>query len=111
MHLSNIRDRIIALQKTHEQKQENESNRDQKQIYNIKTVGITKSQSADSILSMEVKDDRIKQDEGGRGWSQFIGDATAEPDVTDYNKGKYPTGSHLWPVIFHWLVVVLEGVF
>lgn len=100
MHLSNIRDRIIALHKTQEQKQVNETNRDQKQIYNIKTLGIIKSQSADSILSMEMKDEsRIKQDEGGRGWSQFIGDATAEPDMTDYNKGKYPTGLNLWPVI------------
>jgi len=96
MHLSNIRDRIlISVQKNKELKRRSDDHR-QKECEStlLKEHFIRRSRSLASITSNErIEWEKARLDEGGRGWSRYIGDAnnwdtngTEACDYTDYQK-------------------------
>ena len=80
VHLSNIRDRIIMLQKVKEQKEKNEDSCEQLRFYNFKTCDFKRSISVDNIIIAKKVLDVPKDD--GRGWSQCIGDGNCTWDIT-----------------------------
>ncbi|XP_047137082.1 sorting nexin-7 isoform X1 [Hydra vulgaris] len=90
VHLSNIRDKIIMLQKSKIQKEKTVDS-EQLRFYNFKTCDFKRSISVDNIIVAKKVLNVPKDD--GRGWSQYIGDGnctwevTSKKDSTDYYAG------------------------
>lgn len=93
--LSNIRDRIIMLQKNREQKakeKETQTTQEYEHSY-TKTLNLKKTLSSDCIYSMKKKNMSSCEKHGGKGWSQYLGDdfrpsiVKTDRDVTDFSSG------------------------
>ena len=91
VHLSNVRDRVIALHKYKENKQKAKD----MQYKSFSEINMKRTFSLDSFTTSMGKVEEVNdsnQDSGGRGWSRYIGErtwnATTDRDVSNFAIGK-----------------------